>query len=141
MNCHTKLTGMPKVQTERPEGNDLDSTLKPPPRTGTRGSGRRGPTGHRVRAVWCSIFLVGTTFTGLVLHGQTPHGGALDGLVSSSGGGPLGLQIAHLIFAGCLSIAIAWHLVDKRRPLLVAVKRRSGRARDRCLPVWRSPGF
>jgi hypothetical protein len=68
---------------------------------------------------------LGTTLTGLVLHGQTPHGDAV--LAVSSSGGAIATEVAHVIFATGLTVAIVWHLVDKRRPLLAFVRRRSGK--------------
>jgi hypothetical protein len=99
----------------------------------TGGDGRRW-SGSRARADSCLVSLAGTIITGLLLHGEIPHGDAWEA-VASSGERSVGLQILHVLFAAGLTVSIGWHLVDKRRTVVALARRKSGRT-VRCLLAY-----
>jgi hypothetical protein len=91
---------------------------------------RRELEGRRVRAVWCAIFLVGVTLSGLFLHGLTPRGGTLDDAPLAAG--TTVLLVVHVLLAVGFTITMVRHLGDNRRRLVAFHKRRSAR-NLRCL--------
>jgi len=122
------------VQTEAQTGHDLASASGPTARTEARGSAGRRWSGSQARTNSCLVSLTGTIITGLVLHGEIPHGDAWE-TVAFSGGGLIGLQILHVLFAAGLTVSIGWHLVDKRRSVLAFARRKNGRTL-RCLLAY-----
>ena len=84
--------------------------------------------GSRFRTTACLFLLAGTALTGLLLHGQIPHGDALAETASSASGGSLGMEVVHLVFAAGLTFSSLWHVVHRRRQLLGFARRRSGKA-------------
>ena len=122
------------MQIEAPEARDLSSTTRPAAGKGaTRGGGRRR-SGPRARANACLVSLGGTVVTGLLIFGQIPHGDAWA-TAPSSGGGPAGLRILHVVFAAGLTVSSLWHLFDRRRSLATLAKRRDAKSL-RCQLVY-----
>jgi hypothetical protein len=73
------------------------------------------------------LLLLATTASGLVLHGQTPHGDDLERMVLSASGGLAVLKVIHLVLAVGFTLVLLWHLVDKWRALVTFARRRSGK--------------
>lgn len=119
------------MQIETAAGRGGAPENKPSARTGASDGGGRRWKGPRARAIARLVTLAGTAFTGLVLHGRTPHGDAWDAAPVAPGG-PSGFLVLHVLLASCFVAALAWHLVDKRRVLFAFARR--GSARNlRCL--------
>ncbi|MCX8031922.1 MAG: hypothetical protein N3B14_00770 [Thermoleophilia bacterium] len=70
----------------------------------------------RRRAVASVGFLVTTTLSGLLAHGQVPHG-TLERSFAPSAWAPA-LETLHVVSAACLALTVVWHLADKCRTLI-----------------------
>jgi len=113
------------MRSETRAGHDILSAASPPAQKEAGGTGDRKRSGPRSRAYACLVSLVGTNFTGLLVHSWSRHGEARE-TVYAPGSRAVGPEILHVVFAVSLTVLILWHLFDKRRLLAPCVKRRNG---------------